>query len=276
MRSWNVAKGHGTENDFVILVDRHGLLNPTCDDVRLLCNRRTGVGGDGLLRVIRSSHIADWDGAPDLWFMDYRNADGSIAEMCGNGVRVFTRFLIEEGLVNGPTIPVATRAGLRTVTVERNGDLTADLGRVLVGEDVTSVSLDGYAWDALPVDVGNPHAVCFVEDVQRLDLTRTPEFSAERFPTGVNVEFVQVIGSGHLRMRVFERGVGETRSCGTGTVAAAAASRTRLTGERWRVDVPGGTLHIELRPDARGQLDRAYLSGPAVVQLRGEVLLPDA
>lgn len=276
MRSWNVAKGHGTENDFVIVIDRHGLLNPSAEDVRLLCNRRTGVGGDGLLRVIPGSHIKDWSGDPSVWFMDYRNADGSVSEMCGNGVRVFARYLVEEGLANGPTIPVATRAGLRTVTLERSGDFTVDMGRVLVGPDTSPVRLGERSWDALPADVGNPHAVCFVESVDDLDLTHAPEYATERFPAGVNIEFVQVLGPGHIRMRVFERGVGETRSCGTGTVAAAAAARVRVGGEQWQVDVPGGTLRIVLDPGAGGQIDRACMTGPAMVQVRGEVLLPDA
>ena len=276
MRSWNVAKGHGTQNDFVIIVDRHGLLNPSADDVRLLCNRRIGVGGDGLLRVIRASHITDWAGDPDLWFMDYRNADGSIAEMCGNGVRVFARYLLDEGLVNGPTIPIATRAGVRTVTAERNGDFTVDMGRVLVATETTRIDLGGRSWEAVPADVGNPHAVCFVDDVDALELTRAPDFSAERFPEGVNVEFVQVVAPGHVRMRVFERGVGETPSCGTGTVAVAAVARARLGGEQWQVDVPGGTLRIDLTPAADGQIERAHMTGPAVVQVRGEVLLPYA
>lgn len=276
MRSWNVAKGHGTENDFVIVVDRHGLLNPSAADVQLLCNRRTGVGGDGLLRVVRGSHIPEWEGDPALWFMDYRNADGSISEMCGNGVRVFARFLMEEGLVNDPEIPVGTRAGLRTVTAERSGDLRVDMGRVVVDDQRTPVSLGGQSWEALGADVGNPHAVCFVDDVDGLDLSRGPEFSAERFPAGVNVEFIELVEPGWLRMRVFERGVGETRSCGTGTVAAAAAARAVHGGERWRVDVPGGTLHIELEVDAEGRIERAYMSGPAVVQVRGVALLPDA
>lgn len=276
MRSWNVAKGHGTENDFVIVLDRHGLLNPSDEDVQLLCNRRTGLGGDGLLRVIPGSHLDEWSGDPELWFMDYRNADGSLAEMCGNGVRVFARYLIEEGLVSGPTIPVGTRAGLRTVTLERSGDLTVDMGRVRVDSESSPVTLGERSWAAVPADVGNPHTVCFVDDVDELDLSRAPAYAAERFPAGVNVEFVQVLAPGHVRMRVHERGVGETRSCGTGTVAAAAAARARLGGEQWRVDVPGGTLQIELEPGVNGQIDQAYLTGPAEVQVRGEMLLPDA
>ncbi len=272
MRSWNIAKGHGTENDFVIVLDRHGMMNPTPEDVRHLCDRRTGVGGDGLLRVTKASAIPEWDGDGSIWFMDYRNADGSVSEMCGNGVRVFAKFLVEEGLAHGASIEVGTRAGLRVVTQERDGQLRVDMGRVLVDPEPTPVELNGEHFEATPADVGNPHAVCFVEAVEPLDLTRAPAFSAERFPQGVNVEFVEFVAPGHVRMRVFERGVGETRSCGTGTVAVAAAARARWGGEHWRVDVPGGTLHIELQPGADAErIDTAYMTGPAVVQLRGEV-----
>lgn len=277
MRSWNIAKGHGTENDFVILLDRHGMANPTAADVQALCNRRTGVGGDGLLRAVRGGDIPEWDGDPKLWFMDYRNADGSVSEMCGNGVRVFARYLVEEGLANGPEIPIGTRAGLRTVTLQRDGQIRVDMGRVLVDEERTPVALGGVTFDAIPADVGNPHAVVFVDDVEPLDLTRAPDFDPDRFPEGVNVEFLQLVGPGHVRMRVFERGVGETRSCGTGTVAAAAAARLVAGGDDWRVDVPGGTLHIELDTDSgTGEITRALMTGPAVVQLHGEVHLPDA
>lgn len=277
MRSWNIAKGHGTENDFVIVLDRHGMANPTAADVQALCNRRTGVGGDGLLRAVRGGDIPEWDGDPKLWFMDYRNADGSVSEMCGNGVRVFARYLVEEGLADGPEIPIGTRAGLRTVTLQRDGQIRVDMGRVLVDEERTPVALGGVRFDAVAADVGNPHAVVFVDDVGPLDLTRAPEFDPERFPEGVNVEFLQIVGPGHVRMRVFERGVGETRSCGTGTVAAAAAARLVSGGDDWRVDVPGGTLHIELETDAgTGDITRALMTGPAVVQLHGEVHLSDA
>ncbi|MDO5499269.1 MAG: diaminopimelate epimerase [Propionibacteriaceae bacterium] len=288
MRSWTIAKGHGTENDFVIVLDRHGMMNPTPEDVRMLCNRRTGVGGDGVLRVVKGSQIPEWDGDPQIWFMDYRNADGSVSEMCGNGVRVFARYLLDADLAHGTEIPVGTRAGLRTVTVQRDGQFRVDMGRVRVDAVRTPITHDGVTYDAIGADVGNPHAVVAVADVAALDLNRAPEFDPERFPEGVNVEFVESIGAGHVRMRVFERGVGETRSCGTGTVAVAAAARQLAGGELWRVDVPGGILRIELteaedaragagtggRGEESGASARAYLTGPAVVQVRGEILLP--
>lgn len=275
MRCWTIAKGHGTENDFVIVLDRHGMMNPTSEDVRYVCDRRVGVGGDGLLRVVRGAQVEDWKGDPKVWFMDYRNADGSLSEMCGNGVRVFARYLLDEGLASGPEVGVGTRAGLRTVTLERDGQLRVDMGRVKVDPTPSSVQLGDRTWDASPVDVGNPHAVCFVDNVAALDLSRAPHFDATRFPEGVNVEFIEVVQPGHLRMRVFERGVGETRSCGTGTVAAASVARLHLGGDVWQVDVPGGTLTISLRDEEDGSLG-ADMTGPAVVQVRGEVSVPDA
>lgn len=274
MRTWNIAKGHGTENDFVIVADRDGAPNPTVEEIRALCNRRTGVGGDGLLRVVRGGEVPEWAGDPDLWFMDYRNGDGSIAEMCGNGIRVLARYLIDEGLAAGPEIPIGTRAGLRTVTMQDDGQVRVDMGRVVVDAARTPVTLGGEQFEAIGVDVGNPHAVAFVEAVAPLDLTRAPGLNPQRFPEGVNVEFVEIVGPGHVRMRVFERGAGETRSCGTGTVAVAAAAREIAGGDRWQVDVPGGTLWIELEPGAEaGVIQRAQMTGPAVIYLHGEIRL---
>ncbi|TDO92798.1 diaminopimelate epimerase [Enemella evansiae] len=267
MRSWSIAKGHGTENDFVIMVDRHGMLDPSDDDVRFLCDRRSGIGGDGLLRAIKAQHIPEWDGDPDIWFMDYRNADGSIAEMCGNGVRVFARYLNEEGLANEPVIPIGTRAGLRTAYLDREL-VRVDMGAVAVDQTPTTIRLGEREFTAMPADVGNPHAVVEVDDVRSLDLSRAPQFDPERFPDGVNVEFVQRVGDREVAMRVHERGVGETRSCGTGTVATAAAASQWYGGDEWQVDVLGGQVQVEL-----GEV--AWLTGPAVIVFRGEVLLPD-
>src|SRR6476660_1756746 len=109
MRRWSFAKGHGTHNDFVILLDHESMLEVGPSEVRYICDRRGGIGADGLLRAVLAKHIDDWTGDGALWFMDYRNADGSIAEMCGNGLRVFVRFLLDQGLVNGPVVKIATR-----------------------------------------------------------------------------------------------------------------------------------------------------------------------
>ena len=274
MRRWRFSKGHGTQNDFVVLLDRENLLDPSPDDVRWLCDRRAGIGGDGLLRVVSARHVPEWDGDPGLWFMDYRNADGSIAQMCGNGVRVFVRYLLDEGLASGPDVDVATRAGLKPATVLVDGRVRVGMGTVGVdGGTVRVTPAGGEPLDATPVDVGNPHAVSFTTGVGELDLTRAPVWAPEgSFPEGVNLEFVEPRGERHVAMRVFERGVGETRSCGTGTVAVAAADRAR-TGAAdgtWTVDVPGGQVEVELVGD------QAWLTGPAVLVAHGEVSLPNA
>jgi diaminopimelate epimerase len=197
--------------------------------------------------------------------MDYRNADGSLSEMCGNGIRVFARHLVEEGLVPADEpIGIATRAGVRTVA--HDGEVwTAEMGVVsILGE--TTVSVDGRSWPALHVDVGNPHAVVMVDDLDEAGrLYEEPAYDVGRYPHGVNVEFVARRGPDHLAMRVHERGSGETRSCGTGVCAAAVAAADREGPGRWRVDVPGGDLVVSR--DASG---RVFLTGPAVIVARGE------
>jgi len=275
VRRWRFSKGHGTQNDFVVLLDRENVLDPSDDDVRWLCDRRAGIGGDGLLRAVMARHVPEWDGDPGLWFMDYRNADGSVAQMCGNGVRVFVRYLLDEGLATGPTVDVATRAGLKPATALPDGRVRVAMGRVTVAPGTVRVTTaDGSAYDATPVDVGNPHAVSVVTGVGSLDLTREPRWEpADAFGEGVNLEFVEPLGERHVAMRVHERGVGETRSCGTGTVAAAAAARALGVGGAagdgvWTVDVPGGRVEVELEGD------QAHLTGPAVLVAHGEVSLP--
>ena len=292
MRRWSFSKGHGTENDFVLLLDRESMLDIGPAEVRYLCNRRAGVGGDGLLRAVLAKHVDGWEGDGSLWFMDYRNADGSVAEMCGNGARVFARFLADQGLASGPTVPIATRSGVRETTLLPDGRVRVAMGPVTVGERAVQVSVAGQAsWAAAPVSVGNPHAVSFVDDLDRLDLAGAPRWApADAFPDGVNLEFVRVLGPQHLAMRVYERGVGETRSCGTGTVAAAAAARSRngtparpggfggvgAPGDErgdgapvtYRVDVPGGSVEVELTGG------EASLVGPAVLVAHGEVSVP--
>lgn len=274
MRKLSFAKGHGTKNDFVIVVDRHGVSPLSDADVRFLCDRRAGIGGDGLLRVIKAAHVPGWEGDPNLWFMDYRNADGSVAEMCGNGLRVFARYLQEEDLIAENTITVGTRAGARTAFLRGDGLIQAEMGRVDVGTEDMSFTADGHTFSALPVSVGNPHVVTFVgqEELARLSLTATPQLERpDAFPRGANIEFVHVVGERELSMRVFERGVGETQSCGTGTVAAVAAASSRLgLGDgTFSVRIPGGVVSVELGDG------RAWLTGPAVIVAHGEVNLPD-
>jgi diaminopimelate epimerase len=239
-----------------------------------------------VLRVVLARHVPDWSAAaagvdtdPPLWFMDYRNADGSTAEMCGNGIRVFARYLLDEGLASGHELFVATRDGVKSIAVLPDGSVRVGMGPVvLTGTEVTVSTADGRTYDAVGVDVGNPHAVSFVADpaeLTALSLSTAPQWSpVEAFPAGVNQEFVAVLDARHVAMRVYERGSGETRSCGTGTVAVAAATHARTdpggTGEPvvYRVDVPGGSVEVEL---VDGQ---AFLTGPAAIHAHGEVSIP--
>lgn len=273
MRKWYFSKGHGTMNDFVVVLDRHGMTPLNAAAVRSLTDRRAGVGADGVLRAIKAQHIPEWQGDPELWFMDYRNADGSIAEMCGNGLRVFARYLIDENFASGERIDIATRAGLRSVWQRPGGALRTSMGRATVTGEVT-IQAEGREYQATMVDVGNPHAVVFLEteaELEALRLIDAPTWTpAEAFPAGANVEFV-VRTPGALRMRVYERGSGETMSCGTGVVATAAAFANRFDAEAnlVTVRVPGGTLEVELTPE------QAYLTGPAVIVGKGEANLPE-
>jgi diaminopimelate epimerase len=259
-------KGHGTENDFVVLPDLDAGLELTEARVRALCDRQRGLGADGVLRVVRAKAVPDVpsDVDDDAWFMDYRNADGSVAEMCGNGVRVFARYLVESGLAPGVEFVVGSRAGARPVVVHPDGAVTVHMGAARVlGRSVVSVS--GVDYPGSVVDVGNPHLVCALDGgLERLDLTVQPGYDAVVFPHGVNIEFVVPAEPGRVRMRVHERGVGETRSCGTGTVATVAAVLAGRTG-RVTVDVPGGTVHVSIGEQG------STLTGPAVLVARGEL-----
>lgn len=276
MRRWSFTKGHGSENDFVLILDRESMLEVGPAEVRYICNRRAGVGGDGLLRAVLAKHVEGWGGNGALWFMDYRNADGSIAEMCGNGIRVFVRYLLDQNLVSGPVIEIATRSGLKVATALADGRIRVTMGPVVVGNrSVVITTADGVDFKALTADVGNPHAVSFVDNLDPVPLHRPPRWDpAEEFPEGVNLEFVRQLGPHHIAMRVHERGVGETHSCGTGTVAAAAATRvhdqdlTQLP-VTYRVDTCGGSVEVELTEH------QTYLTGPAVLVAHGELALPE-
>jgi diaminopimelate epimerase len=252
--SYPFVKGHGTENDFVIVPADVEL---TAERARALCDRRAGIGGDGVIRAARDDE--------GRWFMDYRNSDGSLSEMCGNGIRVFALYLREEEGVSFP-LEIATRDGVKVLTEAGDG-FTADMGSPrLLGE--TKVSVDDRSWPATNVDVGNPHAVAFVDDLADAGrLFDPPTHDDAVYPDGVNVEFVVRRGERHVAMRVHERGSGETRSCGTGAcavmVAAAAADAATLPAT-YTVDVPGGRLSVEWTDD-----DRLLMTGPAVLVARG-------
>jgi diaminopimelate epimerase len=271
-------KGHGTENDFVIVPDPENTIDLPPAAVAALCDRRAGIGGDGLLHVVRSAaHPESRHLAPEAeWFMDYRNGDGSIAEMCGNGVRVFARYLQHAGYVTEGDLAIATRGGVKSVHIDKAGDITVGMGRALLPEGDVTVSVGARSWPARNVNMGNPHAVAFVDDLANAgDLYSPPPFSpASAYPDGVNVEFVVDRGPGHVALRVHERGAGETRSCGTGACAVAVATARRdgadpaVTGTpaTYTVDVPGGTLVITERPD--GEIE---MTGPAVIVAEGEI-----
>lgn len=269
-------KGHGTENDFVIVPDPDNALDLPPAAVAALCDRRAGLGADGLLHVVRSAAHPEAKrmAAEAEWFMDYRNGDGSVAEMCGNGVRVFARYLQHAGHVTAGDLTVATRGGVKRVHIDKDGDVTVAMGAASFPEAGVTVSVDGRSWPARNVSMGNPHAVAFIDDLAHAgDLKSPPPLDpASVYPEGVNVEFVVDRGPRHVAMRVHERGSGETRSCGTGACAVAVATARRdgtdpaVTGTpvTYTVDVPGGRLVITEHPD--GQVE---MTGPAVIVAEG-------
>lgn len=278
------AKAHGTENDFVIIPDENAELDLNEQRVARLCDRQAGIGGDGLLRVVRAGALVnagDIDGLPEGvdaqdWFMDYRNADGSIAEMCGNGTRVFAHWVRSRGLVDSDEFVIGTRAGAKQVVVSDCDDNDAHVS-VEMGEPkvtgISTVRIAGQSFAGLGVDMGNPHLAAVVpgldaEALANLDLQQ-PEFDPEFFPAGVNVEIVTPLDDGKVNMRVYERGVGETRSCGTGTVAAARAALAdaeQATGSI-NVKVPGGTVTVEIFEGG------SRLIGPSKIVAEGTTVL---
>jgi diaminopimelate epimerase len=269
-----LVKGHGTENDFLVLPDLDGELELTPELVRALCDRHAGLGADGVLRVVRSANDPEAKemAAEAEYFMDYRNSDGSTAEMCGNGIRVLVRYLQRVSLVEGAAA-VATRGGVRRVRIRGGGNVTVDMGlpRVLADRPVaTAAPLAATPGTAL--ELPNPHVVVPVgsrDVLASLDLTRAP-LVEPALPHGQNVEFVVRVSNRHLAMRVHERGVGETRSCGTGLCAAAVATAVAdgsgADGTAWRVEVPGGSCEVVWRTD--GEVE---LTGPAVLVAEIEV-----
>jgi diaminopimelate epimerase len=275
------TKGHGTENDFVLVPDLEGVLDLTAEQAAKLADRRAGIGGDGVIRVVPTAAATDTDVLAQAdrarWFMDYRNADGGLAEMCGNGTRVFAAYLRREGLETADQFAIATRAGVKVVRFETPELIAVNLGPWRLAQPAIAaaegfdalVHLEGHEpLSALTLDLGNPHSVVALPesiDLESLDLHRVPVVNPVP-PNGTNVEFVRPMGSGHLRMRVHERGVGETRSCGTGAAAAALATRfwAGEVTDTWIVDVPGGRLRVRALPD-----QEVELAGPAALVADG-------
>jgi diaminopimelate epimerase len=277
------AKGHGTQNDFVVLGDLDAALTLTPAVVSALCDRRRGLGADGVLRVTTAGaalaagvldRVPDGVRADD-WYMDYRNADGSIAQMCGNGVRVFAHYLRASGLDTRDELVVGSLAGPRPVVLHHvdaaNADVSVDMGKAnLLGPGQAVVG--GHTFSGLAVDVGNPHLACVdpeltLESLAALDVAAPVSFDRAQFPDGVNVEVLTAPADGAVSMRVHERGVGETRSCGTGTVAAAVAALSHLgaASGTLTVRVPGGDVVVTVTEAT------SYLRGPSVLVARGEL-----
>jgi len=286
------TKGHGAGNDFVLFTDPDGAINLTPEQIRALCDRHFGIGADGVIRAVRSRAIPE--GAEILaeepeaeWFMDYWNADGTPAEMCGNGIRVYAHYLITEGLVareRRDTLPIGTRSGIKDVLAGVSG-YTVDLGRWRLTEE-RLVAARGLkvARPGLGIDLGNPHVVTALAhegELDGLELDRAP--TLDPVPqSGANVEFVVpedplvVDGVARIRMRVHERGSGETLACGTGTAAAALAFRY-WGGEgmpnSWSVETPGGRLAVRMFATEEGE--HVSLSGPAHLVYSGTIELPE-
>lgn len=246
--------GHGTENDFVIIFDPLEELSLSSEQVAKICNRASGIGADGVIRITR----------PDgKWFMDYRNADGSLAEMCGNGIRVMARYLVVNGHQGEGLFPIQTRDGAKFLRVPADGDISVNMGQVNDEGDIVSVAVNDHNYSARHISIGNPHAVAFLEDLEQLgSLGQAPEVTPTSiYPEGVNVEFVEIKSSDTVIMRVHERGSGETRSCGTGTCAVALAATIYTRGHlpaRWIIKPPGGTLIVDIDGHSN-----ATLTGPA-------------
>ena len=305
------AKGHGTENDFVLVPDAGGDLDLGPAQVAALCDRRAGIGADGLIRAVRADALdagrallaaeaAAAAARPPVagastgaveWFMDYRNGDGSMAEMCGNGLRVFALYLEHLGwlrLADGDEVAIGTRAGVKRVR-RVGSQWSADLGpwRVIGGAAAAAAGSDATvtvrgeppALPGLSIDVGNPHVVLALPDLARLaaaDLSVPPSVDPVP-PNGANIELVvpmhdATATTGHLTMRVHERGVGETRSCGTAAVAAVLAARVWAgpgAPDDWIVDVPGGRLRVTAPPGDPLAGSGVELAGPAVIIAEG-------
>ena len=280
------TKGHGTGNDFVLILDKVGQLDLSEAEIRKICDRNFGIGADGLIvvRPTAGSEVGDLlsEEPGAAWFMDYRNRDGSKAEMCGNGIRVFARFLLENSLAEipaGSTLPVATRSGIKDLTQTATG-FAVDLGPWKISEDEVLVRAQGLqvARPGLHVNLGNPHvvvALADLEELENLELYRAPllEPASE---AGANVEFVVPgdplveEGVASLTMRVHERGVGETLSCGTGVAASAIAIRHWAGGTQnnWRVYVPGGELAVKMFAAEDGE--HVAISGNAILSFTGQ------
>jgi diaminopimelate epimerase len=276
MATLDFTKLHGTANDFVYLDARRGLPADPAALAPRLCDRHRGIGADGLILLL-PSEAADCR-------MRIVNSDGTTAEMCGNGIRGFAKFVLDRGLVRANPLRVETDAGVKTLRAElaqgRVRRVAVDMGtpewsgrKIPLDADGEVVDrpleVAGRAWRVTCVSMGNPHCVVFVDDPASLALAEIgPRFEHHPFfPKRVNTEFVRVVGPERLEMRVWERGAGETMACGTGACATVvAAARTGRAGRRAVVALPGGELEIEWRPD-----DHVVMTGDAVEVFEGRI-----
>jgi len=262
------TKGQGTGNDFVLVLDADGSLDISPSQVAKICDRHFGIGADGLIRVVPSHLIPEGKSSLEeepsaYWFMDYRNSDGSLAEMCGNGIRVMAKYLVVHGHQGEGIFAINTRDGIKHLRVPAEGDISVNMGKVQDESEEITASQNGHIWNGFNISIGNPHAVVFVEDLNLVgELTDAPIVRPkESYPEGVNVEFVEFISDSELKMRVFERGSGETQSCGTGTCAVALAAtlkKNKSLPAKWVIYPPGGRLEVDI--DAHSN---ATLIGPA-------------
>lgn len=266
-------KGHGAGNDFVVLDATGGGLNPSEKAVEVLCDRRKGIGGDGVLRI---APAAEFDVADAKYFMDYRNSDGSLGMTCGNGLRVTARFLVEQGYESTGSFTIGTRAGTVTAHVsaeDKNfSNIEIHMGKFtpIVDSELT-VSTDTGSWQASGISSPNPHAVSVVNDIWDAgSLSDYPSVTpAQSFPDGVNFEFIAPKSPTHIAMRTHERGVGETLACGSGSCAAAqvwAVKNNLEAGWSVQVDLLGGTVFVD--DDKQGGL---ILRGPAQFVASGNI-----
>jgi len=276
MPTLRFAKLHGTANDFIYVDARAGFPGDPAAAARRLCDRRRGIGADGLILLLPSTEA---DGRMVIY-----NSDGSRPEMCGNGIRGLAKFVHDRGLLTKSPLAIETDAGVKTLSLHLEGGrvsrVTVDMGmpewrgrEIPVNADGEvldrPLEVDGRTWSVTCVSLGNPHCVVFVDDVADLPLeTLGPRFERHPFfPRRVNAEFVRVDDRRHLTMRVWERGAGETMACGTGACAVAvAAARTGRSERHVTVALPGGSLEIDWRSD-----DRVLMTGDAVAVFDGQV-----
>lgn len=267
MTTISFTKGQGTGNDFVLFADPDGEIDLSPSQLAAISDRHFGIGADGVMRAVRSRSIPE--GAAALaeddaaeWFMDYHNADGSVAEMCGNGIRVFARHLVERGYADGAEIPIGTRDGVKRVWLTDGDLVTVDMG---IPRDTALLPDDGVF-----VSMGNPHVVLFTSDLATAPVDTVGPAMEGAWEGGTNVEFVRVVDETAIGMRVWERGVGETMSCGTGACASAVAAHLRgYAGRAVEVTLPGGSLHVDWTDEGT-----VLMTGPAVLVSEG-VLRPD-